>query len=93
MYLSSSFYKPALLSVDCNRVSVGPLRGVGSQGMSGNGFLPLPPPSMDEEMEPCPPRVGGDVLEPYTARRRALEQFGPLLGTPHGPPVSTPMFL
>lgn len=58
MHLSSSFYKPALLSVDCNRVSVGSLRGSGSQGISGRGHLPLPPHSMDEEREPCP-RPGG----------------------------------
>ena len=40
MHLSGSFCKPALLSVDCNCVSVGPLRGSGSQGMSGRGCLP-----------------------------------------------------
>ena len=40
MHLGGSFSKPALFLVDCNRVSVGPLRGSGSQGMSGRCCLP-----------------------------------------------------
>lgn len=58
MHLSGSSYRPALVSVDCPRVSGGLSRGLGSQGTSGRGRLPAgvasAPPSTDEETERRP---------------------------------------
>lgn len=94
MHLSSSSYRPALLSVDCPRVLGYPRGARGPRGRQEGAVCllesPLPHLPRTRRRSHVLARAGGD--RPELLWRRALQQVERSSRTPHGPRCPHPCF-